>query len=71
MPSVEFQVPQTMISFNVLIFTYFFLSFFFFFYFPKKTEFNISCKLSLLKAICMKCQILLNYDIQYANINLG
>ena len=38
MPSVEFQVPQTVISFNVLILTYFFLSFFFFFLFSQENR---------------------------------
>ena len=58
---------------------------FFFFYFPKKqdltfhanclqwiqkTGFNISCKLSPMKTICMKCQILFSGENIFLADNL-
>ena len=41
-----------------------------FFLFFQKTEFDISCKLSLLKTICMKCQNLFSGKNKKDSINL-
>ena len=39
-------------------FFFFFILFYLFFFFFQKTGFDISCKLSPVETICMKCQIL-------------
>ena len=42
----------------------------YFSYFSQKTTFDISCKLSTVKTICMKCQILFSWKNK-KNINLS
>ena len=44
--------------------------FFFFFFFPKKKGFDISCELSSMKTICMKCQILFSGNNKKTEDNL-
>ena len=45
--------------------------FFCFFFFLQKTGFDISCNLSSLKTICMKCQILFSGKNKKIIINLS